>query len=372
MRKLGTLKEEKKHAEFSPSSLESFERCPGFRNRNTTSKSSERGDRIHKALEKGEVQSLDDQKERHVAQVCQDFIDGLLAERRPAVPDNDFREITLTIDLGSDIQTFGTCDRLFIYGPEGFMLDYKSGYREVSDAEFNPQAWAYVIGAFQRFPSLEKITFYFLVPNRDEVLEHKFARSDITGMQLRLNTIIRKAMLANPAQFRPQPELCEYCDRQATCPALAKLTMQFASKMRDDLEVPIDGTISIDRPEDIPKLLRLAPLLEAQADGIRKEALRLNLEEGIDIPGFSRVGRIIPRSVTSVLGAYEAVKDAMDLEDFLTMCSTVSVPQLEDHFASIAKHGKKGAARKELELRLRKGDVLRDEGTRYYLRENKK
>jgi hypothetical protein len=108
------VEDEPKHAQFPPSSLESFERCPGFRNRETTSQSSERGTRIHKALEIDKISDLPE-KERPTAQVCKDFIDSYIAEHRPAVPLQDFREVKLQIDLGGDIKTFGTCDRLLIY-----------------------------------------------------------------------------------------------------------------------------------------------------------------------------------------------------------------------------------------------------------------
>jgi superfamily II DNA or RNA helicase len=151
---------EQAHATYNPSSLSLFEKCPGFLNREGTNAAAERGTRIHNALEKDDIDSLDE-KEKPVAQMCKDFIDGLIAERRPALPDYDYREIKMKMDLGDDIETFGTCDRLLIYGNHGLMLDYKSGYRYVADAEVNAQGWAYVIGAFQKFPLLETIEFFF-------------------------------------------------------------------------------------------------------------------------------------------------------------------------------------------------------------------
>lgn len=369
---------EEAHAEFNPSSLELFERCPGFRKRETgsSSKAAEKGTRIHKALERDAIYELSDHGERHIAQTCKDFIDGLIEERRPALPVHDYREIRLKMDLGDGLTTFGTCDRLILYtlgdSFEGLMLDYKSGYREVADAEFNAQAWCYVVGAFQRFQKLNKITFYFLVPNRDEILSHVFTREDMPRMILRLNTIIRRAMVADPEQFSPQPELCEYCSRQATCPALTKLHLAYATKLREKIQLPKDATVDASRPEDIPHLLRLAPLLESYAKQIREDALRLNLEEGMEIEGFARVTSTTPRGVTSVIGAYEAVKDVVDLDDFLASCSSVSIPDLEDLFAEKAKRGQKGVARQEVENRLRDADVLREGGERYYLREIKK
>lgn len=368
---------EKDHAEYNPSSLASFERCPGYLNREgETNPIAERGTRIHDALEHDTVAGLVEE-EQPIAQKCCDFIDGLLADYLPAQPTQEFREIKLPIDLGGGLSTFGTCDRLFLFGPHGEMIDYKSGYLEVSDAEYNPQAWGYVIGAFQRFPELQEINFTFLIPVRDQVSFHLFKRSAMPSMKLRLNTIITRAKQATEDQYRPQAELCEYCGRQATCPVLAANALKLGGKLRDDLLLPENPLASIDRPEDIPHLLRLAPLMEAWATNVRGEALRLTLEEGLEIPGFRRYERSTGRAVSSVIGAYEAVKDVLSLDEFLAACGTVSVPDLEEVFAERArkdaskKRGRIGAARQDLENRLRDADVLKEPGTIFFLREKK-
>lgn len=364
--------EEPAHAEFSPSSLSMFEKCPGWRNRNETTAQAEAGTRIHKALEKDDLTLLNDDKEIACAQSCKDFIDSLIAER--GIPDKDYREVRLNIDLGGDLKTFGTCDRLLIWGKHGILADYKSGFRHVADAEENAQGWSYVIGGFQRPDlDLETIDIYFLIPNRDEISYAAFTRGQVPDMQLRLNTIVRRAMASNESQYNPQPELCEYCALQETCSALALKALAIAKKALPGLPVPDEALVSIDRPDDIPKLLRLAPLVEAWASGVRKAALRLNLEEGLEVAGFRRVERSNPRSVNSVLGAWKVIRDkGITLEDFLAACGGVSVPQLEDLVASLAPRGEKGKAVKALELDLRGADVLNEGGKSYYLREKKK
>jgi hypothetical protein len=366
--------ERDKHADFNPSSMGMFEKCPGFRNRkDNPGRSAERGTRIHDALEKDAIIDLADEDERKIAQQCKDFIDQLLLERRPALPDHDYREIRFNIDLGDELKTFGTCDRFIVYGKAGILIDYKSGFRFVVDAEINAQLWCYVLGAFQRFPELEEITAYVLQPNRDEISYHTFKRAFTYEIRLRLNTIVRRAIECDPAKFNPQPELCEYCARQTNCPALASKALKLAGKLAPGLPVPQSALVNKKRPEDIPHLLRLAPLMEAWAAGVRKEALRLNLEEGIDIKGFKRVERSTPRGVTSVLGAWAAVKEkGISLEDFLAACSTVSIPDLEELVAKMAKRGHKEEAKLELEDTLRGASVLKDTSTIYYFREEKK
>lgn len=369
------------HARYNPSSLGMWERCAGYESRQGTNARAEAGTRIHKALEKDTIEKLPE-AERAVAATCRDYIDGLIQEKLPALPDFDYREIRLTIDLGDDIKTFGTCDRLIVYGNHGEMLDYKSGYRFVADAETNAQGWAYVIGAFQRLKQLETITFTFLIPNRDEVSTHTFHRSDLPEMALRLNTIIRRAMEVSEklaagfpdaeTLLNPQPELCQYCARQAHCPALAAKALKIAQTLGKGLPVPENLVVSKDRPEDVPHLLRLAPIMEEWAKQVKEDALKVNLEEGIEFKGFVRQERSTPRKITSAIGAWDVVKEkGVGIEDFLLACGKVSITELEDAVAQAAPFKMKGKARAALTKELRANDLLKDEGKYWYLREDK-
>jgi hypothetical protein len=101
------------------------------------------------------------------------------------------------------------------------------------------------------------------------------------------------------------------------------------------------------------------------------------MEEGIDIPGFRRIERSMPRSVTSVIGTYDVIKDEVSIEDFLMACSKVSIPDLEELFAQKArenpnkKRGDVGKSAQALENKLRAADVLLEGGSSYYLKEQK-
>jgi Protein of unknown function (DUF2800) len=374
------------HAKFAPSSLGMFEKCPGYRNRTETeqdkSDAAEKGTRIHKALEKDAIDDLPDEEERHVAQALKDYVDEIIMARLPALPSIDRRELRLTVDLSGGLYTYGTCDRLLMYGNLGIMLDYKTGYLEVEDAETNAQVWSYVIGAFQKYKELDVIEFYLLVPNQDAVYHHIFKREEMPEMQLRLNTIIRRAQAFdwdNPeiSKLNPQPRLCEYCAYQAICPALSAKHLTVAKKLLPGLPVPPSVRVDDCSPEEIAQLLRLTPFMEDWISEVRSQALKKNMEEGLEIPGFKRIERSTPRTVTSVIATWDALKDDLTIEDFLMACSKVSIPDLEEYFAQQARNNpnkKRGDISKSaqaLENKLRANDVLVDGGSVYYMKERK-
>lgn len=358
---------------FSPSSFNSLEICPGYRHRKDDGKPSpaaDLGKEVHAALETGTIDKLVNEDAKHMARQCADYIDALLADRLPNLPTQDFKERKLPIDLGNEMTTNGIIDRLIIYGQTGHLIDFKTGRLEVIDAEINLQLWAYVLGAFQAHPELQTIQGHMIMPQQNEVSTHEFSRKFMTEMQLRINTVVRRAMECTESLFNPQPNLCEFCARQGMCPALAKKALKIAAKLGPGLQIPQSIFVSKDRVADIPNILRIAPAMEAWAKSQREEALRLNLEEGIQIPGYKRVSRALPRAVTSVLGAYNAVRDKMSLDAFLAACSKVSVVDLEDYFADQAKTHEKGKARQDLEDRLRAAGVLREKSEVYYLKKS--
>jgi hypothetical protein len=358
------------HAEHSPSSLKMFEICPGYKPSGGTNWAADRGTRIHEALEAEDISRLVDPDEQAIAQKCYDYVQSLIESKGGRVLETH-KEIRVDIDLGGGEATFGTCDLGLMFSEtEMVLLDYKTGYGAVEDAEINTQAWAYSIGAFQRFNKIEKIDFYFLMPVRDEVSYATFTRSQLPEMKLRLQTIIKRAK--DGKIFNPQPGVCDYCGNQASCPALAKKALLIAIKYPETgFPIPQDITGAEASAEDLAALLKLAPIMESWAEGIKKLALSKALEEGWELPGYRLQERKTPRSITSALQAYEAVKDTVSINDFLAACTKVSVPDLEDYFAESVPRGKKGQAKQQLVDRLTDAGCLKQEGTIHVLKAEK-
>jgi hypothetical protein len=359
------------HAEHSPSALKMFEICPGYKPNSKSNWAADRGTRIHEALEAEDISRLVDPDEQAIAQKCFDYVQEIIAakgERVVAI----HKEVRFEIDLGGGESTFGTCDLCVIFeSGDMYLIDYKTGYGAVEDAEINTQAWAYSIGAFQKFVDVKKVLFYFLLPVRDEVSYAEFTKDDLPKMKLRLQTIIKRAK--DGEIFNPQPGVCDYCDNQAKCPALAKKALLIASKYPETgFPVPNDITGVCANADELSSLLNLAPIMESWAEGVRKLALEKTLVEGWELPGFRLQEKKSPRSVTSALLAYEAVKDTVSIKDFLAACSKVSVPDLEKYFAESIPRGKKGQAKQELVDRLTDAGCLKQDGTIHVLKRETK
>jgi hypothetical protein len=358
------------HAEHSPSALKMFEICPGYRPNGGTNWAADRGTRIHEALEAEDISRLVDPDEQAIAQKCYDYVQQLIESKGGKVLEVH-KEIRFDIDLGGGESTFGTCDLgLKFSETEMALLDYKTGYGAVEDAEINTQAWAYSIGAFQLFEKIEKLEFYFLMPVRDEITFATFTRAQLPEMKLRLQTIIKRAK--DGKIFNPQPGVCDYCDNQASCPALAKKALLIAKKYPETgFPIPEDITGENASASDLAALLKLAPIMESWAEEIKKLALSKSLEEGWELPGFRLQERKSPRSITSALQAYEAVKDTVSITDFLAACTKVSVPDLENYFAESIPRGKKGQAKQQLVDLLTDAGCLKQEGIIHVLKAEK-
>jgi hypothetical protein len=72
---------EKLHAEHGPSSLKYKEICPSWRNRDTKNWASEKGDRIHEAMEFDDPSKCANDEERAIYESLQGFVGNIIRRR---------------------------------------------------------------------------------------------------------------------------------------------------------------------------------------------------------------------------------------------------------------------------------------------------
>lgn len=339
------------HSRHSPSSLEPILMCSGFLNDPHGDKTAaDRGTRGHEAIEKGDPDSIkDDDSLRAAVERCIKYTrkleagaDKVLVEKRVKILDQS-----------------GSFDRLIIKGKEADMLDYKFAWNAYS-AE-GMQARAYAVGIFDEFPSLVRITAHFIMPFLGTVSVHEYTRGDYDLLVAEVRAVIERARKADPSEFRIT-KYCGYCARAGTCPRLGEIAHGLAAKYEDaELKLPeepfdVHGSAFKD-PEKAAMLLKLAGPVEKAAESWRRGALRLRLEEGVDLPGFKLVTAKGKRSVTNAALAYEAVKDVVPSDEFIAI-SSVPIGKLEEIYGSRAPKGKKAAFIAELNDKLHDASAI--------------
>ncbi len=344
--------EEEAHAEFGPSSIKMSAHCPGYEGESGTNPAAEMGTRIHEALETGDWSKLNDY-ESSLAQGCRNAEDAIFDHHGYELSGlDDYKEIRLTMQLRGE-ETFGTCDRLTVNGAEAVQIDYKTGQMAVDEPQDNWQAKAYVLGAFQRFPQLETIHFYFIACRRDEILFHTFKREDMEEIVHAISEVIKRAKKVracfsdtDPSELIPQLKICNYCKNAGRCPSLAKLSIDTAKKYAPDmgnvlsLPAEVRGSTCED-PEVLAEMLKVVPIVKKWAAGVEYAARRMAIDDGIEIPGYEVRERKGRRSITSALAAFSVIKDEVDVENFLEGIDKFPVGKMEKLVSDMAPRGKK-------------------------------
>lgn len=275
------------HAEFSPSSLKYVSKCSGFHGREGTNAAAEMGTRIHEALEIFDPSALHNEQEldiyEKIVAMETEFLANFPEERE------EHNEIQVTVSL-KGTETWGTCDRLIVYGNKAVMADYKTGISLIDPPEKNWQAKAYTVGAFQKFPQLEEITFVFYVPQHNQSLHHTFSRAeDLDQLIDELSAAILKAEKTRPKWIGGKPDLadltptpnCRFCRYEDICPALGGLILEVAKKIDPQLpDVDIENT---EDPLVLEDLWNIGKIVTNWAD--RQKARTLDLvKNGLQLP----------------------------------------------------------------------------------------
>jgi len=263
---------------------------------------------------------------------------------------------------------FGTVDRVIIKGGHVDLVDFKFGVGEIDDADMNIQGQAYLLGVMDKFPELQTATVHFLIPRRDEVLTHNYTRADMEDIRLRINMIVEKAELEN-AEAIPNTEGCRYCKHKLSCPALSDKMLPLAKKYSasvEDFEMSLWGNYSpekVDDPIVLSKMLNVAQVVDKWQAAAKKQALKLAVEEGAEIPGYDLHYRNASMGIEDAQEAFDAVSHIMSPDDFMGACK-VSVSALAKKYAEKLERGEKKNARAVIELSLEEAEVLPPEEDR--------
>jgi hypothetical protein len=348
------------HAKRSPSSLGNYAVCPHYLpdNDRPLHPVTVEGTAIHEAIEKRDLGGLSPDA-RQIAQTGIRYWDGLLATRK-----NWRQYVEIRIDIPH--MGFGHADLVMLSPDEtqGVLVDWKTGYNAQAAVENNIQQRAYASGLFRRFPKLRALEIHVVYVRLLEADINLVTLEDCPQIELELIAIDRRAEEAEQnaiSAHNPDPAVCTYCVKAGVCPALNKLALPVAeayAKARPEaLTVPeaYDPALITD-PAVMAKALVVADIMERWSESVRKHAVDLRLDSGVEIPGYTLVNRKGSTSVIDPQLVYSLAQEA-GLDHAAIMGSVnMSVPKLLDAIRDTAPKGQKKHVAQEFE------DTLRDSG----------
>lgn len=271
--------------------------------------------------------------------------------------------------MSSD-KIFGTVDRVIIRGTHVDIVDFKFGVGEIDDADMNIQGQAYLLGVMDKFPELKTATVHFIIPRRDEVLTHNYSKEEMEDIRLRINIIVSKAEAeASERKAIPNTEGCKYCKHKLECPALSDKLLPLAKKYGasvEDFEMTLWDSYAPEKVEDpavLSKMLNVAAVVNKWQEAAKKQALKLAVEQGEEIPGYDLHYRNATLKIENAQEAYEAVEHLMNADEFMDACD-VSLTKLAKKYADKLPRGEKKTARGTIEMSLEEAGVLPSEEDR--------
>lgn len=353
-----------KHATYSPSGLEKLDRCPCFEQGESKDQSAtDAGTSNHQAVALEDSNLCADQEDADLVESCIQYKVSLRHDTPGGV---EYNEIGLEVEG----LTWGTTDFLLL-SPDGtcaHVADWKFGAFPVTDAEENLQLQCYVLGVFERFELLERVSGHLVCPKQDEVTTHEYARADVPRLRERIIEVLDRC---NDPDKQPTPaeDACMFCGVKGTCPAMLKT----AEKVAQGLNLPIVfQPAELITVGDRAKAQILANVMEDWAKQIRKLNAEAVLEDGVDIPGFSLRRRTGTITVTDneLLPALmrDLLPEGADTNEVILECSSVSFAKLVDAVAE-----QKGTPKKDTRVTLLSAlaDVIKENNEVVYLQREK-
>lgn len=262
-----------------------------------TSSYAEDGTRLHEyaaALLKGEriFPDLTEEEEEEVVQVYVDYV------RREA--DGGVLWVEERIDFSHVVDvpaSTGTADAIILLDQTAKIIDLKTGRGVKVDAEDNPQAMLYALGALELTSLLSDVKIVKLVivqPRLDHTSEWEISVDDLIAWGKTVKAPAQEAVAYVGVQklpdeaFQPTEHGCRFCRAKAHCPALAAHVEETIGAKFEDLgdDVVNDDVTSIGLNR-LSVCMASVGLIEDWCKGIRarveKELLAGNAVDGFKI-----------------------------------------------------------------------------------------
>lgn len=349
-----TETEQRTHHSYSPSTLQSLEACPCYRGKESTHERTIAGTIAHAVTDSRQDDNRLSDDDAEAAAECLDFYEG----RRQLMEADRKREVERLIrlayatDAGDDLAwlsveketpfitelletylpvddirfddvytdpltrrrvietvegtTAGYVDRALISHDKTYaeLFDWKFGLWPVEDAKNNLQGIAYSLGLFRRYPTLQRVKFWFKQPHIDAISSADFTRESIPSLYWRVRVVVARA---REARYRgdfstavPATPICQFCALIGVCPKVAAFACKIGSKFYP-LEIPENITPTmIHTSRDTTLGMRLAAVVSTWAEAFRRQTTDRVLRGDADVPTGFKVESSQKRSVVNV------------------------------------------------------------------------
>lgn len=380
------------HHPDSPSSLQASEACASFVNEQRESQASKDGVLQHKATETRDLSILGGDEDMEAAvQRAIDYeeavIDTFKLSRKPFqvvrekylsvgtdivpvvkpwTPAGEDELVWNPPAVGAPLREFvdffrgvtgGFPDLEIVAEKHAEIVDQKFGRVPVVATKDNLQAIAYVLGRFEKSPTVETITFHFFAAYQRWDREtqrlkytYTFRRDEIPKLELRVRTVVARKKLAQTlvkqddwSMATPKHDLCIWCALKGTCKKVGALVIQAHEKYAD-LTVPDEiKYYRLTRPEQLAWAYRFASQMEPVLKAMKARVVELSLLDDLKPDGFTIVKSAF-RNVKNV-GAFLKVAESHGIPlDKATEMLSVPLGSFEEAIKEAAPP-RKGAAR---------------------------
>ena len=223
---------------------------------------------------------------------------------------------------------FGTADAVILRGDTIHVCDLKYGMGVRVDAEQNPQAMLYGLGAYSEldmFSEVRRVVVHIIQPRLDHISEWEISVPDL----LRWAEWVKQRAEATQdpdAPRLPGEKQCRFCRAKSSCAALKTMAEDAIMSSFDDLDnMPKANTLT---PDQMRKALDAKPLIEAWLSAIEAQA-KTALTSGENFPGYKLVeGRANRKWIGDTRAVEQRLIDLLDTKAF-TEPTLISPAQAE-------------------------------------------
>lgn len=194
-------------------------------------------------------------------------------------------------------QGFGTTDVLIVTEDTIEVIDLKFGKGVPVTAKENPQLRLYAMGALNLFPNSKNIITIIHQPRLSSIDIEELTKEELLKWAFEFVKPRADMAVEGKGTFHASEEACRFCKLRGKCKVRADNALALAQKEFEITEVeapPLPQTLS---PEQISRILDIAPLFNDWFKDVQAYALG-QLVAGVKIPGYKLVEGRSNRKIT--------------------------------------------------------------------------